>query len=89
MSVENILSITPTKSGCVVIFRVHGGEGTRQYAYYGADAMAVMSGADPADYAGERDGDGGGFSIGGDIGSDIGEAGEAIATDIGEAGLLL
>ena len=70
--------MTPIQGGIVVEFRVHGAEGTRTYAYYGADAIAIQGGADPAQFSGERDG-GARASV-----SSFGEVAGEIATDIAE-----
>jgi len=54
MSTANIIDITPTKVAVYVTFRVHGGEGTRCYEYDLASGMAIMAGADPAQFPGEQ-----------------------------------
>lgn len=82
MSTGNILSMEPFAGGVQVTFRVHGVEGERMYAYYGTDALAILGGADPAGYVGERDGGPAGGS--GEIGADIADA----ILDIGELGAL-
>jgi hypothetical protein len=52
MSTGNILSITPMHGGgCRVEFRCHRGP-NRTYYYGAADAAAIMSGDDPANYDG-------------------------------------
>jgi hypothetical protein len=54
MSTENILNIVPTKTAVYVVFRVHGGEGQRTYEYNLSDGLAIIGGADPAQFSGER-----------------------------------
>ena len=84
MSRGNILSMIPDPhGGLTVVFECHGGE-NRMYYYKPPDSLAILGGADPAQFAGERDGGPGAAGIVEDIAVDIGEA----AIDIGEIGLL-
>jgi hypothetical protein len=88
MSTGNIQMMIPFSGGIQVVFKVHGVEGARTYAYYGADAIAIESGADPADYEGVRDGGPqGGAGLPGSLGSDASDIGEV--ADIAEIGELL
>jgi hypothetical protein len=41
-------------ASCVVTFKTHGHGGTRSYSYSGADAEAILAGADPAQFSGTR-----------------------------------
>jgi hypothetical protein len=56
MSTSNIISVTPAPVGeeiaCIVTFRVR--QGSLSYIYYGEAALAILGGADPANYDGTR-----------------------------------
>ena len=53
MSTANIISVVPTEAGIVVTFQTKDG-GSRAYLYEGTAAEAILRGADPAGYRGER-----------------------------------
>lgn len=87
MSTENIIDMTPDAAGGVTVtFSCHRG-GNRSYHYSMPDSLAIMGGADPAEYTPDEGG-----GVGGDVAtifSDVEEAAGEIATDIGEIGAAL
>jgi hypothetical protein len=58
MSTNNILSRVPFEvegeAGVVVTFSINRGTDTRSYLYTGAEALAIIAGADPSQFSGER-----------------------------------
>jgi hypothetical protein len=53
LSRENIVSIVPSRGGCVVTFKTRSGENIA-YEYGAAEAVAIMAGEDPGGFSGER-----------------------------------
>lgn len=87
MSTANIVTITGNSREAFALFDCHGG-GQRWYRFVDDDAVALLSGSDPAGLDGERvAGPAGGTDIGGGIGDEIGEAAD-VAVDIAEIGIL-
>jgi hypothetical protein len=85
ISTANIIDMTPDEAGGVTVtFSCHR-SGNRSYHYSMPDSIAIMGGADPADFTPDSSGGSAGF---GDIAAagEIGEIGEI--ADIAELGAL-
>jgi len=58
MSTNNILSRAPIEvegeTAVIVTFSVDHQTATRSYLYEGPEALAIIAGADPAQFSGER-----------------------------------
>ena len=58
MSTNNIISKVPIEvegeATVVVTFSINHQTDTRSYLYTGAEALAIIAGADPAQFSGER-----------------------------------
>ena len=77
MSTANIIDIRPSGLSVMVVFKTHGGGGSRTYQYFDLEAVrGIMAGEDPAQWSGtEVDGGGGGTATTDTIGDAIGEIG--------------